>query len=149
MWRSREIIINLKSKLDVKQQTFDSMRTECIIMLSCAQKSRITACSFLCRGFVPYLQPAEHCVSVVCPVVLGPLLSSLGPWLEGAVVPFTRCVLLFFPGNQRCRNGRETPLCAWGSAPSEVGFSWGASMVQEFRIIFGLEWTLQPLSGSS
>lgn len=80
-------------------------------------------------------------------MVLGPLLFSLGPWLEGAVVPFILYVLLFFPGIQRCGDRRERPLCAWGSASSKVAFSQGTPMVQEFRLVFGLAWTLQPISG--
>lgn len=53
----------MKCKLDIKQQPFDSMRIECIIIFSLVQKPKVTTCSCLCRGFAPCSQPAEHCVS--------------------------------------------------------------------------------------
>lgn len=63
MWCSGEMIINTQSESDIKQQPLDGMRTERIIILSLAQKPRITTCCCLYRGFVPYSPPAEHFVS--------------------------------------------------------------------------------------
>lgn len=140
MWCSREMIRNPKSKLHVEQQPPDSMRTERIILLSLAQKPSVGA------SCLTGSQQSTVSHAGICPMVLGPLLP-LGPWLEGAVVPFTWCVSLFFSGNQRCGDGREMSWCA--SSPSKVGFSQGAPMVQEFRRVFGLERTQQPIPGCS
>lgn len=152
MWCSREMIINMKSKLDIKQHKacLDSMRIECIIMLSFAQKPVITTCSCLCRGFVPYSQLEEHC-----------LVLRFSPWHWAHCCPpyDLGWRLLWFPwpavscfSSQAIRGvgmgerghcvPEAQPLPRWVSARV---LPW----CQEFRLIFGLEWTLQLISGCS
>lgn len=57
-WHSREMIINMKSKLYIKEQPFDSMRIECTITLR-SPEQHLCSCPFLA---LPLLQPAEHCL---------------------------------------------------------------------------------------
>lgn len=140
MWCSREMIINMKSKLDIKQHEayVDSMRIECIIVLSLAQKPTIKTFSCLCRGFVPYLQAEEHCVScwglphgtgptavlhtslagslhLVCLAFI-PRESEVGGWERGHCVPLQGG---FQPG---CSHGAgvQTRPWAWTDTPARI-----------------------------
>lgn len=118
---SKEAIINMKSKLDMKEQPFDSMRTECTV----AQEPRTTPlqlsppCSPLAAA-----SRALPCAEVR-PAVLGPCcpLQDLGwrvLWLPCSPA------LLFFLGKQSCEDSWER-LCV-------------PEWLQRSSITSGLQW---------
>lgn len=96
---------------------------------------------------MPYWQPAGHCVACwYLPHGAGP--TAAPRTLAG------RCCGSF---HLVCLTSllRESEVWGWErdvmvcSSPSKVGFSQGAPMVQEFRRVFELEWTQQPIPGCS
>ena len=142
MWCSREMIINMKSKLDRRQQPFDSMRTECIIVLSPAQKLRIITCSCLCRvlslihsqlstvphgngptAVLPGTSAGGHCGSLhpVCLLFL-PRESEVWGWEREATVCLRLSPLpgAFQPG---CSHGAgvQSHLWSWTDTPVRLG----------------------------